>query len=101
MKKRPLVSLAFFFLALAFLSAAEAIARSYTTNFSLPENPISEGGSWINGKTVGLDWADVSTISGHAFGNYTSGSPPYNDPTAVLTGSWGPNQTVQATVYSC
>src|SRR5215469_13635132 len=36
----------------------------YTTNFPIAEDPISEGGKWINGKTIGLDWSDVATIPG-------------------------------------
>jgi hypothetical protein len=73
--------------------------RTYTTNFPLAENPISEGGNWENGKTVGIDWADVATIGGHVFG-LESGSTGYDDSTALLTGRWGPDQTAQATVYS-
>src|SRR5438046_7973905 len=40
-------------------TGTEAIAESYTTNFPLTENPISEGGNWINGLTNGIDWSDV------------------------------------------
>jgi hypothetical protein len=39
-------------------------AHRYTTNFPLTENPISEGGRWINGGAVGLDWTNVSTKAG-------------------------------------
>ena len=70
---------------------------TYTTNFPSTENPISEGGRWINGGTTGLDWSNVRTTSGLAFGTQ-SGAGGYDDSTAVLSGSWGPNQTVQATV---
>jgi chitodextrinase len=71
----------------------------YSTTFPLTENPISESLSWINGKTVGLDWSDVATTPGLAFGTqiYTGND---NDSTAVLTGTWGPNQTAQATVHT-
>ncbi|MGO8790183.1 MAG: hypothetical protein ACLQVL_22760 [Terriglobia bacterium] len=76
----------------------------YSTNFPRAENPISEGGKWINGQTNGLDWANVRTIPGLAFGMEIGGSRPepqkYDDSTALLTGAWGPNQTVQATVHS-
>jgi hypothetical protein len=73
--------------------------RSYTTNFSLTENPMSEGGNWINGQTVGLDWKNFRTTAGFAFGTQNgSGGPPYDDSTAILAGAWGPTQTVQATV---
>ena len=72
--------------------------RSYTTHFPLDEAPISEGGNWINGATDGIDWYDVITKNGVAYGAVSAGK--YTDPTALLTGAWGPNQTVKATVYS-
>lgn len=75
--------------------------RTYTTNFSLTENPMSEGGMWINGQTAGLDWKNFRTSGGIAFGTQDgTGGPPYDDSTAVVSGAWGPNQTVQATVHS-
>jgi hypothetical protein len=82
--------------AIATTQAAYSSPRTYTTNFSLTENPISESGNWTNGKTSGLDWADVRTTSGLAYG--TSLPSQYADPTAVLAGAWGPNQTAQATI---
>ena len=58
----------------------------------------------MNGHADGLDWADVQTTPGLAFGAEIGGSRPapqkYDDSTALLKGTWGPNQTVQATVYS-
>jgi chitodextrinase len=74
--------------------------NTYSTNFPHTENPISEGGNWINGKAVGLDWLNVQTTPGHAFGGGTSTATPYNDPTAVLTGSWSSNQKAQAVVHT-
>ncbi len=94
--------------------------RSYRTRFQLTEDPISEGRMWINGKAQGIDWADVVTEQGRAHGgrvkegakerrteqgNLEGGEAAapegdYDDPTAVLTGSWGPNQYVRATVFS-
>jgi len=89
------------------VSAASAPAEThgpYTTDFSHAENPISEGGTWRNGRTDGLDWTDVRTIPGFAFGTEIGGNRPnpqkYDDSTALLKGTWGPNQTVQATVRS-
>jgi len=73
--------------------------RPYVTNFSFNENPISENGNWINGKTTGLDWQDIRTSPGLAFGTQ-SGTVAYDDSTAVLTGNWGPDQTGEATVYT-
>ena len=74
--------------------------RSYTTTFPATENPISEGGNWINGGRDGVDWKDVRTMPGLAYGADGSGAPKYDDPTALLTGTWGPDQTVEGTVYS-
>lgn len=72
--------------------------KTYSSNFDLSESSISEGGNWINGKTVGVDWTNVKTVSGVAKGN-----PNYpdwwRDSTALLSGTWGPDQTVQGTVW--
>ena len=86
-------------LCLIFLFGGKAIARSYSTNFPLSENPISEGGNWINGKTTGVDWNNVITDWTKAYGTM-DGSVNYVDDTAILTGSWGSDQTAQAIVYS-
>jgi hypothetical protein len=72
--------------------------RTYTTLFPLTENPISEGGNWINGGTTGLDWHDVSTTPGLAIGHQSLTS--YTDGTAILTGTWGPTQSVEAVVHT-
>jgi hypothetical protein len=72
---------------------------TYTTNFAATENPISENGHWINGKTAGLDWANIATTPGLAYGTET-GNGGYDDSTALLTGTWGSNQTAEATVHS-
>jgi len=99
MKKGYIASLLMFLPALAFLSSAEVIAGTYTTNFPSAENPISENASWIGGKTSGLDWSDFRSTPGLAFGKQPgNSSPPYDDSIALLTGTWGPTQTVQATV---
>jgi len=70
----------------------------YLTKFALNEFPISEGGIWIGGHTVGLDWSDVGTISGHTYGAVIG--PGYADPTVLLTGLWGPDQMARGTVFS-
>lgn len=100
-------------------STVNVPVRSYRTEFELTENPISEGGKWLNGKADGLDWADVVTANGEAHGADTrmavaeqrseqgnlddEGATPigdYDDPTAVLAGTWGPNQHAKAKVFS-
>jgi len=73
--------------------------KPYTTTFSLTENPISENNVWTNGGVTGIDWTDVRTTPGLAFGTQ-SGSGAYNDSIAILAGVWGPDQTVTATVHS-
>lgn len=85
-------------------SAPAALHGPYSTNFAHAENPLSDGGQWYEGKTDGLDWTNVRTIPGLAFGTEIGGNRPapqkYDDSTAILKGTWGPNQTVQATVHS-
>lgn len=96
--------------------------RSYSTDFELDENPISEGGMWINGRKDGIDWIDVISKNGEGYGEVSrmavaekrieqgnldvgddgDAAPlgDYDDPTAVLAGEWGPNQHGKATVFS-
>jgi hypothetical protein len=95
--------------------------RSYSTRFEIDEDPISDGGTWINGRKDGIDWIDVIAKHGVAYGAVSrmgvaerrveqgnlspelEGSDPegdYDDPTAVLAGTWGRNQHVKATVFS-
>lgn len=98
------------------------LVRSYSTRFENDEEPISEGGMWLNGRKDGIDWCDVLVNNGHAYGEVTRMAAAekrteqalegaaatsegevqgdYDDPTAVLTGTWGRNQAGRATVYS-
>ncbi len=76
----------------------------YSTNFPLTENPISEGGKWVTGKTDGLDWNDPETASGTAFASVLSGATGnrYDDSIAHLKASYlmfNPDQYAQGTVY--
>jgi len=84
--------------ALALVARTGATA-SYTTAFPLTENPLSEGGVWATGHAAGIDWSDVRTTPGLAFGTQ-SGLQNYNDSIAVLQGTWGPDQAATATVYT-
>ncbi|HKF61268.1 MAG TPA: hypothetical protein VKB42_07915 [Dongiaceae bacterium] len=95
--------------------------RSYRTEFRGNETPISEGGIWLNGKRDGIDWADVLMRDGRVYGEVTrmmakerrveqqvlgagaaagAAEGDYDDPTAVLTGSWGRDQYGRARVFS-
>jgi len=58
-------------LELVFVCNVGAQGRTYTTNFPATENPVSQGGNWVNGRAVGLDWSDARTIPGLAFGTGT------------------------------
>jgi hypothetical protein len=87
------------------LSACQEMPQSlpgdrhhYTTTFQLTENPISEGGRWVNGGTDGLDWTNVATTGGRAIGRQVGAS--YTDATALLNGTWGGDQRVEATVFA-
>jgi hypothetical protein len=46
-----------------------------------------------------LDWKNARTTPGLAFGTQT-GNGGYDDTVALLTGAWGPDQTVEATLYT-
>ena len=96
--------------------------RSYRTSFPANEDPISEGGIWLNGRKDGIDWADVITSNGEVYGAVTrmavaerrveqgnldpatagedAPEGDYDDPTAVLAGLWGRNQHAKAEVFS-
>jgi hypothetical protein len=72
-------------------------ANFYTTTFLLKENPISENSRWLNGKTDGLDWRNVRIVPGLALLTKPNVND-YRDSTALLTGTWGPDQYVRAVV---
>ena len=76
----------------------------YATNFPNAENPISEGGKWINGKAVGLDWNNAQSVPGKAYASVLSGATGsrYDDSIAHLSTSvatFTPNQFAQGIVY--
>ncbi len=102
-------------------AAALTPVRSYRTDFPLDERPVLEAGMWVNGRKDGIDWADVMTAGGVAFGDVTrmdaaerrveqgnldvtaGAAVPagdYDDPTALLAGEWGRNQIARAVVFS-
>jgi hypothetical protein len=76
---------------------APATGRSYTTTFPHTEKVVSEGGKWVSGATAGLDWGDVSTTTRQTHPH--PGPKRYADATALLTGTWPPDQMAEATVY--
>jgi hypothetical protein len=81
-----------------------AVVPSYSTNFNLTENPISEGGNWVGGKAVGLDWNNPLSAAGKAYASVLSGlsGRRYDDSVAHLNASFltfNANQYAQGTVY--
>src|SRR5262249_53485392 len=76
---------------------------TYSTTFASSENPISEGGRWINGAAVGLDWNNVVTTNAsdgvsRACGNVIVSG--YNDPIAVYAGqTFNNHQLAQGPLY--
>jgi hypothetical protein len=85
--------------------------RSYKTDFPRDETPVDEGGMWLNGKKDAIDFTDCITSNGFIHGapsrmnvlekraeqgnleeSEEAPEGDYDDPTAILTGDWGPNQ---------
>lgn len=99
---------------------AKTPVRSYATDFSRDETPISDGGLWVNGRADGIDWCDVLVQDGVCIGevtrmavaeqraeqgNLTPGQDAtpvgdYDDPTAVIGGDWGADQFARGVVFS-
>ena len=94
---------------------AHTSVKTYSSNFEHDEDPVSEGGIWINGLKEGIDWADCVVSNGRIHGGPTrmnqaekraeqatlgagtedaDAAPEgdYDDPTAVIRGEWGTNQ---------
>jgi hypothetical protein len=72
---------------------------TYMTDFPAAENPISQNGRWIDTRSTSINWANVVTVPGLAYGT-ESGSSGYDDSTALLAGTWGSDQMAEATVHS-
>jgi len=87
----------------AALPVPEGRPHSFSTTFPANEATLTEKGNWMDGQSVGLDWCRAATLNGLAYGTESGtgkGDQSYDDSTALLTGSWGPDQTVEARVRS-
>jgi len=85
------------FQGLEFLSTGEA-SSTYSTTFDGAEDPLSEGGKWINN---GLDWTRIRKQGGIAHGTQTGrnqGIYRYDDSYAHLSG-FPPDQEAWAQVH--
>ncbi len=76
------------------IDQASMARMTFTTNFSLAENPISEGGVWQHRGTA---WKYVRTVGDHAVGTQM-GTGDYDDSYAYLTG-FAPDQSARATLW--
>ena len=75
------------------VTAAPPSSGSYSSNFNLEENPLSESGAW---RRAANNFTNVKSSGGLAFG--TNGiTNQYDDSYALLSG-FGPDQTVEAVV---
>jgi len=73
--------------------AVTAPAGSYQTEFSLTQNPISEGAVWSRARNT---FTNVRTANGTAFG--TNGPANAFDDSYALLRGFGPNQTAEAVI---
>src|SRR5690348_1500761 len=75
----------------------------YFTAFPLTENPLSEGGVWVEGLSDGVDWNNWVSSGGHAHGSQTGnevGAAQFADSIAVLRGTFPSDIVLESTVYS-
>jgi hypothetical protein len=78
------------------LTVTAPVARSYTTTFPLNENPISEGGLWLQTDVTNTK---VQTVGGNAFGTQADGPySPYDDSHTYMTG-FGNDYEIEGIVY--
>jgi hypothetical protein len=84
---------------LVFLAPADTLP--YVTDFPLTENPISEGGRWLNGELDGVILGNVRTTPGKAFADrLIPVAGPNADSTAILVSPVvGPDQYVEITIH--
>jgi hypothetical protein len=81
-------------------NAGGVLLRTYDTLFPLTQNPLSEGGQFVNGGTDGVSWADMRSDGVHGYGTQvTHADPPtYDDSHAHLIG-YRPNHWCEGTLY--
>lgn len=72
-------------------------ATSYTTTFQSVENPVSEGGGWVNGADSNSTVVRVSS-AGKCHGTQAGTPPPYDDSQMWLAANYADNQEVEITV---
>jgi len=80
------------------LLSVPLFAGTYNTTFPATGNPICEGSpcNWTVPGSVASQWGNVQTTPGFAFG--VSEPTQFGDANAILTGAWGPDQTLTGTI---
>ncbi len=79
-------------------SGGGGVTGDVCTSFDLDENPVSGGGIWQQqGGLTGLDWTNVQSQGGIAFGTLT-GAGGYNDSIALL-GGFSPDYRISAVIH--
>jgi hypothetical protein len=82
------------------LTCVAGIVIKYSTTIPKQESPISEGSVWTDGNQTGLQWADVATYYGKAWGKEGMQTRAnYSDATAVLKGVWNSSHGLAAKVF--
>lgn len=74
---------------------AAPVLKSFSTTFSLTENPMVEDGGWTLGGTTGGDWTNPQTGGGDAYG--TQNGTAFDDSNGHRNG-YGPNQFAQGVI---
>lgn len=80
-----------------------ALPVSFVADFSATENPINQGGKWLNGGATGLDWTNCQTAGGLLGATSIElAPPPYNDSIAIVNPAFqgfNARQYVQGTIH--
>jgi len=79
------------------MAPAPPVSEDYSTSFPATENPISEGGLWVNGLATGLLWNDMKTANGNVIATVTNPSG-FADNCAHLIG-FAPDQYIEGVVH--
>jgi hypothetical protein len=78
-----------------------ALVGPFSTSFPATEDPISQGGIWLNGEADGIDWENCKTNGSGIFANGFS-TNQYGDNVCLLKPSYrsfSANHYAQGTVY--
>jgi len=75
------------------------MAESYSTTFPTTENPLSEGGIWVEGGTTGLLWTNWNVTGASVVTGTQGGSGGFDDSLAHLATWTSKNQHVKGVIF--